>query len=177
MINLQIFSSGETSKTQDSSNCSVGKGTSDSGPQSTRLIYLNERKQEKTEFKPKPKKMQRGMTFIGWYERVNCLSVQLFCCYFSYYTNIVYTFLALFSLIFLLICCGFTVYRKNSKRCDQSSHLHAIPKLFTNSMLSFDNISIGLTSQLNFGIPPNRIITTTSTILIILLFLSVLFFF
>lgn len=65
MINLQIFSSGETSKTQDSSNCSVGKGTSDSGPQSTRLIYLNERKQEKTEFKPKPKKMQRGMTFIG----------------------------------------------------------------------------------------------------------------
>lgn len=56
----QIFSSGETSKTQDSSNCSVGKGTSDSGPQSTRLIYLNERKQEKTEFKPKPKKMQRG---------------------------------------------------------------------------------------------------------------------
>lgn len=56
----QIFSSGETSKTQDSSNCSVGKGTSDGGPQSTRLIYLNERKQEKTEFKPKPKKMQRG---------------------------------------------------------------------------------------------------------------------
>lgn len=59
----QIFSSGETSKTQDSSNCSVGKGTSDSGPQSTRLIYLNERKQEKTEFKPKPKKMQRGKIF------------------------------------------------------------------------------------------------------------------
>ncbi|KAJ6649887.1 Glutathione hydrolase-like YwrD proenzyme [Pseudolycoriella hygida] len=60
VLSNKIFSSGETSKTQDSSNCSVGKGTSDSGPQSTRLIYLNERRQEKPEFKPKPKKMQRA---------------------------------------------------------------------------------------------------------------------
>lgn len=61
VLSNKIFSSGETSKTQDSSNCSVGKGTSDSGPQSTRLIYLNERKQEKAEFKPKPKKVQRDV--------------------------------------------------------------------------------------------------------------------
>ncbi|XP_037024638.1 coiled-coil domain-containing protein 28A isoform X2 [Bradysia coprophila] len=69
VLSNKIFSSGETSKTQDSSNCSVGKGTSDSGPQSTRLIYLNERKQEKTEFKPKPKKMQREVPDVRHMER------------------------------------------------------------------------------------------------------------
>lgn len=62
---LQIFSSGDTSRTQDSSNCSIGRGgggTSETGPHSTRLIYINERKSDpkQTDYKAKARRVQRG---------------------------------------------------------------------------------------------------------------------
>lgn len=60
MNSSQIFSSGETSRTQDSSNCSVGKANSDSA----RLVYINEREQRKQNEiksdKNKAKKLPRG---------------------------------------------------------------------------------------------------------------------
>lgn len=56
---FQIFSSGETSRTQDSSNCSIIKGADP-----PRLHYVNERDQRKhNDPKPdknKPRKMPRG---------------------------------------------------------------------------------------------------------------------
>lgn len=61
IIHLQIFSSGETSRTHDdSSNCSVVKGASEA----PRLVYVNEREQRKQNelknSKSKTRKLPRG---------------------------------------------------------------------------------------------------------------------
>ncbi|XP_055304244.1 coiled-coil domain-containing protein 28A isoform X1 [Sitodiplosis mosellana] len=61
VLSNRIFSSGETSRTQDSSNCSVIKGATDP----PRLHYVNEREQRKqNDPKPdknKPRKLPRGL--------------------------------------------------------------------------------------------------------------------
>lgn len=62
-LSVQVFSSGETSRTQDSSNCSVIKGVTEQ----PRLVYVNERERKQNEQKVekiKPRKLPRGITMV-----------------------------------------------------------------------------------------------------------------
>ncbi|XP_052863888.1 coiled-coil domain-containing protein 28B isoform X1 [Anopheles cruzii] len=57
VLSNKLFSSGETSRSQNSTNYSLGKGMPNEAPLTTRLNYVNERKPQ--DAKPKPKKVQR----------------------------------------------------------------------------------------------------------------------
>lgn len=60
IVCLQIFSSGETTRSHNSTSypASLGKAEKSDAPPTTRLNYVNERKNQ--EAKAKPKKVQRG---------------------------------------------------------------------------------------------------------------------
>lgn len=70
---IKVFSSGETSRTQDSSNCSVGKGNYDGVPYPTKLLYINERKADnsKANDSKKTRKAPRGIQLIIIYSFQN----------------------------------------------------------------------------------------------------------
>lgn len=76
-LSVQVFSSGETSRTQDSSNCSVIKGVTEQ----PRLVYVNERERKQNEPKVekiKPRKLPRGMsTIVKSFTAVAILSLYL----------------------------------------------------------------------------------------------------
>ncbi|XP_058057083.1 coiled-coil domain-containing protein 28B isoform X1 [Anopheles bellator] len=57
VLSNKLFSSGETSRSQNSTNYSLGKGMPNEAPLTTRLNYVNERKPQ--DAKPKAKKVQR----------------------------------------------------------------------------------------------------------------------
>ncbi|XP_058120403.1 uncharacterized protein LOC131288791 [Anopheles ziemanni] len=60
VLSNKLFSSGETSRSQNSTNYSLGKGISNDAPLTTRVNYVNERKTQ--DAKPKTKKVQREPT-------------------------------------------------------------------------------------------------------------------
>lgn len=76
-LSFQVFSSGETSRTQDSSNCSVIKGATEA----PRLVYVNEREQRKQNEpkveKAKPRKLPRGKHFYIQFFSI-CSKLSLF---------------------------------------------------------------------------------------------------
>lgn len=57
VLSNKLFSSGETSRSQNSTNYSLGKGISTEAPLTTKVNYVNERKTQ--DAKPKSKKIQR----------------------------------------------------------------------------------------------------------------------
>ncbi|XP_052863889.1 coiled-coil domain-containing protein 28B isoform X2 [Anopheles cruzii] len=67
VLSNKLFSSGETSRSQNSTNYSLGKGMPNEAPLTTRLNYVNERKPQ--DAKPKPKKVQREVPDVRHMER------------------------------------------------------------------------------------------------------------
>uniref|UniRef100_A0A182P940 Vesicle transport protein n=1 Tax=Anopheles epiroticus TaxID=199890 RepID=A0A182P940_9DIPT len=57
VLSNKLFSSGETSRSQNSTNYSLGKGIANDAPLATKVNYVNERKAQ--DAKPKAKKIQR----------------------------------------------------------------------------------------------------------------------
>uniref|UniRef100_A0A6B2E4N1 Coiled-coil domain-containing protein 28B n=1 Tax=Phlebotomus kandelakii TaxID=1109342 RepID=A0A6B2E4N1_9DIPT len=60
VLSSKVFSSGDTSRSQNSTTCSVGKGHTDAQQQSTKLTFVNERKLEAIA-KAKAKKIHRDL--------------------------------------------------------------------------------------------------------------------
>ncbi|XP_059617296.1 uncharacterized protein LOC132262160 [Phlebotomus argentipes] len=60
VLSSKVFSSGDTSRSQNSTTCSVGKGHPEAGQQATKLTFVNERKLEAIA-KAKAKKIHRGI--------------------------------------------------------------------------------------------------------------------
>uniref|UniRef100_A0A182X7P2 Uncharacterized protein n=1 Tax=Anopheles quadriannulatus TaxID=34691 RepID=A0A182X7P2_ANOQN len=58
VLSNKLFSSGETSRSQNSTSYSLGKGIATDAPLATKVNYVNERKAQDS--KPKAKKIQRG---------------------------------------------------------------------------------------------------------------------
>uniref|UniRef100_A0A182SY15 Coiled-coil domain-containing protein 28B n=1 Tax=Anopheles maculatus TaxID=74869 RepID=A0A182SY15_9DIPT len=58
VLSNKLFSSGETSRSQNSTSYSLGKGITNDAPLATKVNYVNERKAQDT--KPKAKKIQRA---------------------------------------------------------------------------------------------------------------------
>ncbi|XP_058120405.1 coiled-coil domain-containing protein 28A isoform X2 [Anopheles coustani] len=67
VLSNKLFSSGETSRSQNSTNYSLGKGISNDAPLTTRVNYVNERKTQ--DAKPKTKKVQREVPDVRHMER------------------------------------------------------------------------------------------------------------
>uniref|UniRef100_A0A182M653 Uncharacterized protein n=1 Tax=Anopheles culicifacies TaxID=139723 RepID=A0A182M653_9DIPT len=63
VLSNKLFSSGETSRSQNSTSYSLGKGITNDAPLATKVNYVNERKAQDT--KPKAKKIQRELTPTG----------------------------------------------------------------------------------------------------------------
>uniref|UniRef100_A0A182QJV3 Coiled-coil domain-containing protein 28B n=1 Tax=Anopheles farauti TaxID=69004 RepID=A0A182QJV3_9DIPT len=63
VLSNKLFSSGETSRSQNSTSYSLGKGIANEAPLATKVNYVNERKTQDT--KPKAKKIQREPTSSG----------------------------------------------------------------------------------------------------------------
>uniref|UniRef100_A0A182VV04 Vesicle transport protein n=1 Tax=Anopheles minimus TaxID=112268 RepID=A0A182VV04_9DIPT len=63
VLSNKLFSSGETSRSQNSTSYSLGKGNTNDAPLATKVNYVNERKTQDT--KPKAKKIQRELTPTG----------------------------------------------------------------------------------------------------------------
>ncbi|XP_040169391.1 putative protein TPRXL [Anopheles arabiensis] len=63
VLSNKLFSSGETSRSQNSTNYSLGKGIATDAPLATKVNYVNERKAQDS--KPKAKKIQRELTPTG----------------------------------------------------------------------------------------------------------------
>ncbi|XP_052893974.1 uncharacterized protein LOC128301495 [Anopheles moucheti] len=63
VLSNKLFSSGETSRSQNSTSYSLGKGITNDAPLTTKVNYVNERKAQDT--KPKAKKIQRELTPTG----------------------------------------------------------------------------------------------------------------
>uniref|UniRef100_A0A2M3ZI73 Coiled-coil domain-containing protein 28b n=1 Tax=Anopheles braziliensis TaxID=58242 RepID=A0A2M3ZI73_9DIPT len=61
VLSNKLFSSGETSRSQNSTNFSLGKGISNDAPLTTKLNYVNERKSQDASTKQKAKKVQREL--------------------------------------------------------------------------------------------------------------------
>ncbi|XP_035908744.1 WW domain-containing adapter protein with coiled-coil [Anopheles stephensi] len=63
VLSNKLFSSGETSRSQNSTSYSLGKGLANDAPLAAKVNYVNERKAQDT--KPKAKKIQRELTPTG----------------------------------------------------------------------------------------------------------------
>uniref|UniRef100_A0A182IE28 Vesicle transport protein n=1 Tax=Anopheles arabiensis TaxID=7173 RepID=A0A182IE28_ANOAR len=67
VLSNKLFSSGETSRSQNSTNYSLGKGIATDAPLATKVNYVNERKAQDS--KPKAKKIQREVPDVRHMER------------------------------------------------------------------------------------------------------------
>ncbi|XP_049282761.1 coiled-coil domain-containing protein 28A isoform X2 [Anopheles funestus] len=67
VLSNKLFSSGETSRSQNSTSYSLGKGIANDAPLTTKVNYVNERKAQDT--KPKAKKIQREVPDVRHMER------------------------------------------------------------------------------------------------------------
>ncbi|XP_050085317.1 coiled-coil domain-containing protein 28B isoform X2 [Anopheles aquasalis] len=68
VLSNKLFSSGETSRSQNSTNYSLGKGIPNDAPLTTKLNYVNERKSQDAS-KQKAKKVQREVPDVRHMER------------------------------------------------------------------------------------------------------------
>ncbi|XP_061515187.1 coiled-coil domain-containing protein 28A isoform X2 [Anopheles gambiae] len=67
VLSNKLFSSGETSRSQNSTSYSLGKGIATDAPLATKVNYVNERKAQDS--KPKAKKIQREVPDVRHMER------------------------------------------------------------------------------------------------------------
>ncbi|XP_049282759.1 probable serine/threonine-protein kinase DDB_G0277071 isoform X1 [Anopheles funestus] len=72
VLSNKLFSSGETSRSQNSTSYSLGKGIANDAPLTTKVNYVNERKAQDT--KPKAKKIQRELTPTGGIPNTNTIT-------------------------------------------------------------------------------------------------------